>query len=149
MISPRKLQQNWRAASQVWTAKVGKYFHFYRVLFWLNLMASASENLIKYWEREPFPIFTRILILSVGDERRRGGAGCPGQPLGQLPHPHRVLEQPTQLPRPESRNNEEVGYSSDILIKLHMFVKIIIWQNVHLNVSLWCCETADTKWNWC
>ena len=41
-------------------------------------------------------------------ERRRGGAGGAGAPLGQLPPPHRVVEQPAQLPRPEDRDHAEV-----------------------------------------
>lgn len=45
MISRRKLQQNWRAALQVWTAKVGNIFTFKPSSFLSNLMASASANL--------------------------------------------------------------------------------------------------------
>ena len=49
-------------------------------------------------------------------ERRRGGAGGAGAPLGQLPPPHRVVEQSAQLPRPEDRDHAEVRSEEAVCI---------------------------------
>ena len=56
------------------------------------------------------PVGVKIFVPRASEqrERRRGGAGGAGAPLGQLPPPHRVVEQSAQLPRPEDRDHAEV-----------------------------------------